>query len=99
MCFANYDMLKDLLEFIKIEVLCNSTVKTVTDDFVLVETPKGEKSIKADTIMVAIGYHSQKSLFESMTDSSKIVYNVGDSLKVRNIMNTIWDANQLAREM
>jgi 2-enoate reductase len=99
MCFANYDMLKDLLVFNKIEVLCNSTVRTVTDDFVLVKTPSGEKNIKADTIMIAIGYQSQKSLFDSMMDSSKIVYNVGDSLKVRNIMNTIWDANQLAREM
>jgi 2-enoate reductase len=64
-----------------------------------VKTPSGEKNIKADTIMIAIGYQSQKSLFDSMMDSSKIVYNVGDSLKVRNIMNTIWDANQLAREM
>jgi 2-enoate reductase len=99
MCFANYDMLKDLLVFNKIELLRNSTVKTVTDDFVLVKTPGGEKNIKADTIMIAIGYQSQKSLFDSMMDSSKIVYNVGDSLKVRNIMNTIWDANQLAREI
>jgi hypothetical protein len=44
-------------------------------------------------------YHIAGVLMVWMTDSSKIVYNVGDSLKVRNIMNTIWDANQLAREM
>ena len=69
------------------------------DDFVMVETPTGDKEIKADTVMIAAGYHSQKGLFDSLNNSNKIVYNVGDSRKVHNIMNTIWDANQLAREL
>lgn len=99
MCFANYDMLKDLLVFNKIDVLRSSTVKTVNKDSVLVETPDGEKKIKADTVMLAVGYHSETGLFDSMTDSSKVVYNIGDSLNVHNIMNAIWDANQIAREL
>jgi len=99
MCFANYDMLKDLLAFNKIDLFCGSTVKTVNDDSVLVETPEGEKKIKADTVMLAVGYHSETGLFNSMKDSNKVVYNIGDSLKVFNIMNAIWDANQIAREL
>jgi 2-enoate reductase len=99
MCFANYDMLRDLLVFNKIDVLLSSSVKSVADDSVMVVTPQGEKKIKADTVMLAIGYHSQRDLFDSMSDSKKIVYNIGDSRKVHNIMNTIWDAYFLAREL
>ena len=99
MCFANYDMLKDLLVFNKIEVHCNSSIKTVKDDFITVETPTGEKEIKADTIMVAVGYRSQKDVYDTMLDSNKVIYNVGDSRNVHNIMYAIWDANQLAREL
>jgi 2-enoate reductase len=92
-------MLKDLLVFNKIDVLCNSTVKAVNDTSVTVETPKGKKEIKADTVMLAVGYHPQKGLYNTMKDSNKIVYNIGDSRHVHNIMHTIWDANQLAREL
>jgi len=99
MCFANYDMLKDLLVFNKIDVFRSSTVKAVNDVSVTVKTPTGEKEIKADTVMVAVGYHSQKDLYDTMKDSNKIVYNIGDSRKVHNIMDAIWGANQLAREL
>jgi len=99
MCFANYDMLKDLLVFNKIEVYCNSSVNTINDASVMVKTPNGEKEIKADTVVVAVGYHSEKWLYDTMVDSNKIVYNVGDSRNVHNIMYAIWDANQLAREL
>jgi len=99
MCFANYDMLKDLLVFNKIEVYCSSSIKTINDASVMVETPNGEKEIKADTVIVAVGYRSQKELYDTMVDSNKVVYNVGDSRNVHNIMYAIWDANQLAREL
>jgi 2-enoate reductase len=99
MCFANYDMLKDLLVFNNIDILRRSTVKSVNDASVTVETPEGGKEIKADTVMVAVGYHSQNYLYDAMRNSDKIIYNVGDSHTVRNIMDTIWDSFQVAREL
>lgn len=99
MCFANYDMLRDLLVFNKIDVYRSSTITAVNDASVTVKTPKGEKEIKTDTVMVAVGYRPQKGLYDIMTDSNKIVYNVGDSRNVHNIMYAIWDAYQLAREL
>jgi 2-enoate reductase len=99
MCFANYDMLKDLLVFNKIDVLQSTSVKSVSDNSVMVETLDGEKTIVADTVMLAVGYHSERDIFDSMINSNKIVYNIGDSRKVRNIMYTIWDAFFLAREL
>jgi 2-enoate reductase len=99
MCFANFDMIRDLLPFNKIEVFRGSTVKAVNDTSVTVVTPQGEREIKADTVMVAVGYRSNSCLYDSMANSNKIVYNVGDSRNVHNIMYAIWDAFQLAREL
>ena len=99
MCFANYDMLKDLLVFHKIGVYRSSTVKTVDDAFVTIKTPEGEKKVKADTVIISVGYRSNSSLYDSMITSNKIVYNVGDSRNVHNIMYAIWDAYQLTREL
>ncbi|MDD4048539.1 MAG: FAD-dependent oxidoreductase, partial [Clostridia bacterium] len=98
-CFANYDMLKDLLVFNKIDVYRNSTVQVVEDTSVMIKTPEGEKKIKADTVMIAIGYRANKCLYEDMLGSNKAIYNIGDSRDVHNIMYAIWDAYQLAREL
>ncbi|MDD3139472.1 MAG: FAD-dependent oxidoreductase, partial [Lachnospiraceae bacterium] len=99
MCFANYDMLKDLLVFNKVAVYCNASVKTIKDNSVSVETPNGDKEIKADTVIIAVGYSSEKELYDTMIDSNILAYNVGDSRNVHNIMYAIWDANQIAREL
>jgi len=99
MCFANYDMLKDLLVFNKVDVLRNSSVITVKETSVVLKIPDGKRVIKADTVIVAAGYHSQHYLYDAMRDAGKITYNIGDSLTVSNIMNTIWDANQVARAL
>lgn len=100
MCFANYDMLKDLLAFHKVGVHVNSTVKTVEDDGVVVQTPEGEQTFKADTVMVAVGYRPDTALYDSIaSETGMLVYNIGDSREVHNIMNAIWDAYLLAREI
>lgn len=99
MCFANYDMLKDLLVFNKIDVYCNTSITTIKADSISLKTPSGEKEIKADTVIVAVGYSSEKELYEQIVDSNMLTYNVGDSRNVHNIMYAIWDANQIAREL
>ena len=100
MCFANFDMLKDLLAFRKVEVLLNSKVESVGEESVSVETPEGERTVKADTVMVAVGYRPDKSLYDSIaSETGRLVYNIGDSREVHNIMNAIWDAYLLAREI
>ncbi|MDP4094322.1 MAG: FAD-dependent oxidoreductase [Bacillota bacterium] len=99
MCFANYDMLKDLLVFHQIQVFRNTTVKAVNDTSVSLETPQGHKEVNADTVMIAVGYRPVSDLYECLRESRKIVYNIGDSHDVRDIRNAIWDAYLLAREL
>jgi 2-enoate reductase len=99
MCFANYDMLKDLLAFHQIRVLRDTLVKAVNDTSVTLETPEGVKEADADTVIISVGYRPCSELYNSLRDSSKLVYNVGDSRDVRDIRNAIWDAYLLAREL
>lgn len=99
MCFANYDMLKDLLAFTKVPVLCSAKVTAVDSACVTVETAEGEKRIKADTIMLAVGYRPNAALYDKLRKCGKAVYNIGDSRHVQNIMHAIWDAFQVAREL
>lgn len=100
LCFANYDMLKDLLAFHKIGVYLNSKVQSVKDGNVVVETSEGQQTLKADTVMVAVGYRPDTSLYDELaSETGMLVYNIGDSREVHNIMNAIWDAYLLAREI
>lgn len=99
MCFANYDMLKDLLVFEKIPVLCSTKVLAVDETSVTVQSAEGEKKLEADTVMLAVGYRPETALYKELRDCGKAVYNVGDSRHVQNIMHAIWDAFQVAREL
>lgn len=99
MCFANYDMLKDELAFNGVNVYEGSRVTSVDDGSVRIDTPAGEKGLPADTVMVAVGYRSDTALYDSLEGGSQLVYNIGDSRHVHNIMQAIWDGYQLAMDL
>lgn len=99
LCSANRDMLKDLIVFHKIPVLTGSCVDGKSDDGILVKTPDGEKLIKADTVICAVGYASNKSLYETVKEEFPYVHLLGDAKNVSNIMYAVWDAYELARNI
>jgi 2-enoate reductase len=99
MCFANYDMLKDELAFNKMPVYESSTVDSVQDSSIVLNTPQGKKELPADTVMVAVGYRPDTSLYDSLRDGTQLLYNIGDSRHVHNIMQAIWDGYQLAMNL
>lgn len=99
MCFANYDMLKDLLAFEKISVICSAKVTAADENSVTVQIDGDEKKVKADTVMMAVGYRPDTALYDELRGCGKAIYNVGDSRHVQNIMHAIWDAFQVAREL
>lgn len=100
MCFANYDMLRDLLAFNKVKVLESTTADHVDEAGLVVRTPDGARAtIEADTVMESLGYREDTRLYDELRDSDKLVYNIGDSNKVGLIMNAIWDAYQLCMEI
>jgi 2-enoate reductase len=96
----NYDMLKDELAFHKVKIFKSSKVTAVSKKDVAVIAPEGKIKIEADTVIIAVGYKPDDSLYQSVKDTLKVpVYNIGDSRNVHNIMYAIWDAYEIAREM
>ncbi len=55
--------------------------------------------IPSDTVIIAVGYKADKSLFEELEKEVAKVFNLGDSRQVRNIKGAIWDAYEVARSV
>ncbi|QUH29773.1 oxidoreductase [Vallitalea guaymasensis] len=99
LCHANHDMLHELIKYNKIDVKTSSCISEKTEQgFVLNED--GQKSIiDVDSVIVAIGYSSQKDLFNDIRFDIPNVRLIGDANKVQNIMYAIWNAYEVAKNI
>lgn len=99
-CHANKMMLLDLLDFCKVKSITGAIVSEVTaDGAVLTDKNFRRTEVKADTIVVAIGLREEKGLYDSVRKEFPNTYLIGDAMKVRNFMFTIWDAFEVARNI
>jgi len=99
LCHANHDMLTDLIKFNKIEVKTDSYISKKTDEGFMLNTKGQESAIMADDAIVAIGYSSQKSLYNEIKFDIPNTHIIGDANKVQNIMYAIWNAYEVARNI
>ena len=99
LCHANHDMLKDLVAFKKINVKCGSKIVKATEEGFVLEGKDGAEVILAESAIVAIGYNSEKSLYDKIKFLHPNVRVIGDANKVQNIMYAIWDAYEVARNI
>ena len=93
----NEQMLRDLLEFYKVEIITNATVKEVTGGDAVICAAEGERTVRAETIILAIGYEPDDALYNELKNTSYETYLLGDCKGVKNIMSAIWDSNEVAR--
>lgn len=113
---ANYNMLMELLDHYKVDVMKNTIVESYQDGIAtVIETqknypnnanrakrmfalgPQGMKvkhEIKADHIVVSVGYLSDNTLYEKIKGEN--VYLIGDAKQPTNIMDAIWAAYETA---
>jgi len=97
---ANRIMLLDLLKLHKVEVLTNYYIAEVTDEGVgLVSHDFERRKIEADTVGISIGLKPNKEIYDALVGKVPYLYLVGDAREVRNIMGSIWDAYEVARNI
>ena len=96
LCHANSDMLAELIPYNDIKVHCSAKAVRTTEKGLLIETAQGEQEIKADTVLLCVGYRANKSLFEELKFEIPNIHVIGDAKNVANIMYAIWDAYQVA---
>jgi 2-enoate reductase len=98
LCFANKQMLVDLLDFHGVRVMTSSRlVRTETDGVFVCGADRAEQKIPTESLILAIGYMPESSLYAALKTSGKDVYLIGDARKTGNIMYAVLDANEVAR--
>ena len=88
-CMANSSMLRELLRFHKVPAYLNSTLDSITDDGVVVNTPDGRIIIPADTVIMSVGYNPDKRFDPEDAKNSK----AKKDNRVRAFVNAYTDSN------
>lgn len=99
LCHANTDMLKALVPYKGIDLRTNTVVTGATEDGFILKSGDKEEVVKADSAILAVGYNSQKELYEEIRFDVPEVHLLGDARQVQNIMYAIWDAYEVARNI
>lgn len=96
LCSANKEMLERLVPYNNITVKTSVQAKSYKDH---VLTLSDGSTIEADTVVLAVGYKENKSLYEEVQYDIPEVYLLGDAKNVANIMYAIWDAFEVANNI
>ena len=96
LCSANKEMLERLVPFNNITVKTSVQAKSYKDH---VLTLSDDSTLEADSVVLAVGYKENKSLYDEIQYDVPEVYLLGDAKNVANIMYAIWDAFEVANNI
>ncbi|MEG0250659.1 MAG: FAD-dependent oxidoreductase [Peptostreptococcus sp.] len=98
-CHANHDMLHALIPYKNVNTELLSKAKSFDGKNLTITTPGGEKTIETDSVILAIGYNSNKDLYKEIEAEIPEIYELGDGKEVSNIMYAIWDSFEVANHI
>lgn len=100
LCSANKDMLLALIPFKGIKSITGAKATGYSAGRLTVEKSQGgTDTIDADTVILAVGYSSENTLYSEIQHKLPRVHLIGDARSVANIMYAIWDAYEVARTL
>ena len=70
-------------------ILTETRLEEVLDGGALVRGPKGEETLEADTVILALGFHPNTALYDELKAAGKEVYEVGDAVKPGKIFDAV----------
>lgn len=92
----NKIMLLDLLKMQNIKIITNNSLLEVTDEgAVLISNKFKKQNVAADTIVISVGFKSDKELYNKLHGKITDLYLIGDAYQTANIMDAIWSANEI----
>ncbi|TON27428.1 2-enoate reductase, partial [Vibrio parahaemolyticus] len=101
-CFANYQMLKELLVKHNVDVKLSTKLRTITETGIEIEDQESNvSSIDYPHVILALGYKAESTIFDQLASQLEVeeVYNIGDSQQARTIMAAIWEGYEIARHI
>ena len=87
----NAMMLNQLLDHINIKTKTSSKLMEIKEDHVLVQSNGQEEELSCDTVVLAMGFVPNTDLYEVLKDKYTVV-NIGDSVKVRKVLDAVSEA-------
>ncbi|MBP5273094.1 MAG: FAD-dependent oxidoreductase [Clostridia bacterium] len=96
---ANSTMLRELLRFHEVPAYLSSTVDSITDEGVVINTPDGKKTLPADTVIMSVGYSPDKRFAGSVKGKKGRVRLIGDCDTVGSLKTVIIQAYDLVQEI
>ena len=91
-------MLLDMLKFYKVNVFTDTSLAEVTEEGAIVmDRDFGRRNLPADTVVIAAGLKPEQELYRALQGQTPNLFLIGDSRKAQNIMNSVWDAYEVAR--
>lgn len=71
------------------KIKTSSKLLEVTDDGVRIQGPKGQETLPADTVVLAMGFASEQELYNQLVNAGQEAYLVGDAIAPGKIMDAI----------
>lgn len=94
------NMLRDLLEYHKVDIVTGSKLSEVRDDGAVVTDGNGNQHfIPADDIIFAIGLKPNRSMADELAETGIETYELGDGTGIGNIRTAIAGAYEVMREV
>ena len=84
-CLANSSYLRDFFDWKQVPVFLESSVVEIKEKTVVIRTKAGDEEVKADTVILAIGYNPNP-----IVQKGKNIHIVGDANRVGNLRTVIW---------
>ena len=98
-CFGGTAILVDMRKN-HVELRCDTSGKAVTDAGLVVTRKDGsEETIPCDSVINAVGYKSDDSLFLELFDTAPVVQMMGDCRKPGKVKNASSDGHYMALDI
>lgn len=84
----------------RLHILVDTKLDEIREKSIVVEDRNWKKTeIEADTVILAVGYRANRSLYEELEDMVDEIYVIGDANRPRKIVNAVHEGNRIARQL
>ncbi|RNC28502.1 MAG: Cinnamate reductase [Candidatus Dichloromethanomonas elyunquensis] len=97
----NRMMLLDMLKYRQVKIVTNTALLEVLDQSaVVINKDFMRQEIPVDTVILSVGYKANQQLYRELPVEYRAnTHVIGDAREPKNIMNAIWDAYEIARNL
>jgi len=93
----NKMMLQKMLAETGVTILTGASICEIKSNGVIIQTDNEQQTLRADTVVLAVGLESRGALFDSLEGKLSNVHVIGDCVEPREIKSAVWEAYNTAR--